>query len=238
VSKTAVAESWENKTPSPVQIAEILRLHGAWLRGEADGARANLAGANLAGANLAGANLDGAYLARANRRVSGRRESGRRVSGRRESGRRVSGRRESGRRESGRRESGRRESGRRESGPRVSGRRESGRRESGGANLDGETRLPAGFAWKLYLSELVPALLTAGGKKLEEVANSETWGCHSWGSEGRELACPIATAFDVHQISDVPILYREQANFFIQVFDAKLVPLDAVLGKPAEVAAE
>jgi hypothetical protein len=150
VSKTAVAESWENKTPSPVQIAEILRLHGAWLRGEADGARANLAGAYLAG----------------------------------------------------------------------------------------ETRLPAGFAGKLYLSELVPALLTAGGKKLEEVANSETWGCHSWGSEGRELACPIATAFDVHQISDVPILYREQANFFIQVFDAKLVPLDAVLGKPAEVVAE
>jgi hypothetical protein len=101
------------------------------------------------------------------------------------------------------------------------------------ANLSDETALSGGFVWKAYLEELVPALLTAGGKKLEEVANPETWACHSWGEEEKQLACPIATAFSVHSIVDVPILYREQANFFIQIFDQKIVPLDRVLGKAA-----
>ena len=58
------------------QLAEILRLHGMWLRDEEGGKRANLYGAplgeeNLIGvdltrANLANADLEGAYLIRAN----------------------------------------------------------------------------------------------------------------------------------------------------------------------------
>jgi hypothetical protein len=231
VSKSAVVvEGWENKTPSPVQIAEILRLHGAWLRGEADGARANLDGANLDGAYLAGANLAGANLARAY--LAGANLAGANLARANLARANLAGAYLAGANLARAYLAGANLDGANLAGANLDG------ANLAGANLDGETRLPAGFAWKLYLSELVPALLTAGGKKLEEVANSETWGCHSWGSEGRELACPIATAFDVHQISDVPILYREQANFFIQVFDAKLVPLDAVLGKPAEVVAE
>lgn len=41
---------------------EIIRLHGAWLRDEDGGKRANLSWANLSGAILAGANLSGANI--------------------------------------------------------------------------------------------------------------------------------------------------------------------------------
>ena len=44
------------------KLAEIVRLHVAWLRDEVGGVRANLSGANLSGANLSGANLRGANL--------------------------------------------------------------------------------------------------------------------------------------------------------------------------------
>ena len=47
------------------KLKEIVRLHGAWLRGEG-GERANLAYADLTGADLTGANLAGADLAYAN----------------------------------------------------------------------------------------------------------------------------------------------------------------------------
>ena len=42
------------------KLAEIIRLHGAWLRGESCGVRASLRDANLRGANLRGADLRGA----------------------------------------------------------------------------------------------------------------------------------------------------------------------------------
>src|SRR5438552_2172944 len=122
--------SWYGKAPSKEQLAEILRLHSAYFRGEAEGRRADLRGADLRGenlgdANLRGANLRGADLGGANL----------------------------------------------------------GDANLGDANLGDETVLPAGFVWKEYLEELVPQLLTAGGRKLEEVANPIVWDCHSWGEE-------------------------------------------------------
>ena len=56
----------EDITHNGQTLAEILRLHGMWLRGEAGGARANLTYANLTYANLTGADLTGANLTRAN----------------------------------------------------------------------------------------------------------------------------------------------------------------------------
>ena len=44
------------------ELNEILRKHDLWLKGDFNGARANLNGANLYGANLYGANLYGADL--------------------------------------------------------------------------------------------------------------------------------------------------------------------------------
>lgn len=47
-------------------LAEVLKLHKKWLRGEKEGIRANLRGADLSGANLSAANLRAADLSGAN----------------------------------------------------------------------------------------------------------------------------------------------------------------------------
>ena len=47
-------------------LPAILASHGAWLRGEDSGKRANLSGADLSGATLSGADLSGATLSGAN----------------------------------------------------------------------------------------------------------------------------------------------------------------------------
>jgi hypothetical protein len=90
-----------------------------------------------------------------------------------------------------------------------------------GADLRGAT-LPAGYKWEQYLAEVVPALLTAGGKTLEEVATG--WDCHNWQN------CPIHIAFDAPDLNHVPALYRREAEQFIQLFDAKLIPYPMGLG--------
>jgi hypothetical protein len=197
-----IPTSWNDKAPTKEQLAEILRLHSAYLRGEAEGRRADLGGADLGGANLGGADLRGANLYGAD--LYGANLYGANLRGADLGGADLYGANLSG--------------------------ANLRRANLGGANLGDETVLPAGFVWKAYLEELVPQLLTAGGKKLEAIANETIWGCHSWG-RGEDLACPIATAFNVHSIGDVPILYREQANFFIRVFDAGIVPLERVLGQ-------
>ena len=86
------------------------------------------------------------------------------------------------------------------------------------ANLTGakDLRLPTGETWDEYLAVTVPALLTAGGKSLESFAAH--WDCHDWNN------CPMAHAFDVHEIGQVPILLRPRAEQFIQFFDAKQIP--------------
>ena len=85
----------------------------------------------------------------------------------------------------------------------------------GGANLSGAT-MPGGYKWEAYLSDLVPALCTAGGKPLAEVAAA--WDCHTWAN------CPMAVAFGVDGIGNIPPLYRREAEQFVQLFDMGLIP--------------
>ena len=94
----------------------------------------------------------------------------------------------------------------------------------GGANLWGakmneRTTLPAGYKWDVYLSEVVPALLAAGGQPLARIA--EAWKCHEWQN------CPMAVAFQVRDPADVPALYRWEAEQFVRFFDAGLIPQPA-----------
>ncbi len=84
------------------------------------------------------------------------------------------------------------------------------------ANLDVATKLETGETWGEYLTEVVPALLTAGGKTVEDCAKH--WDCHSWEN------CPMSFAFSANSIDGVPILLRPRANQFIRFFDAKLIP--------------
>jgi hypothetical protein len=91
-----------------------------------------------------------------------------------------------------------------------------------GARLDGATVLETGENWNTYLCEVVPALLTAGGKTLAEVLTPQHWDCHSWKN------CPIAAAFSANGIGGVSALLRPRAEQFIRYFDAKLIPLELV----------
>jgi hypothetical protein len=77
--------------------------------------------------------------------------------------------------------------------------------------------LSGGYTFAQYKAELVPALLTAGGKSLADVVNN-AWECHEWTN------CPMAFAFGVNEIDQIPILHRENARLFIQLFDANLLP--------------
>ena len=84
--------------------------------------------------------------------------------------------------------------------------------------LTGSTILPTGDTWKSYIEEVVPILLTSGGKTLVDVLDTGCWDCHRW------LNCPMHAAFDANEINDIPILFRPRAEQFIQFFDARLIP--------------
>jgi uncharacterized protein YjbI with pentapeptide repeats len=96
-----------------------------------------------------------------------------------------------------------------------------------GANLDGailsdKTIIETRETWKQYLAEVVPALLTAGGRELKQVLKPEHWNCHSWEN------CPMAVAFNTTGITGIPVLLRPRADQFIRYFDAGVIPLEAV----------
>ena len=95
-----------------------------------------------------------------------------------------------------------------------------------GANLLGARgiRLPTGETWEEYLTQTVPALCTAGGRALSDVATPEHWDCHEWGN------CPMSAAFGVDSMERVPILHRPRVEQFIQFFDARQIPLAVVRG--------
>ena len=86
-----------------------------------------------------------------------------------------------------------------------------------GANLSDAEK------WEQYLTEVVPALLTAGGKSLLEILESGAWKCNSWEN------CPMHVAFGANNLQQVPVLFRPRAQEFIQFFDADLIPESVVL---------
>jgi uncharacterized protein YjbI with pentapeptide repeats len=86
-----------------------------------------------------------------------------------------------------------------------------------GVKLQGAT-LPEGVTWEQYVTEVVPALLVAGGRPLTEVATAEHWACHTWTN------CPMHAAFGAASLGEVPDAHREAAALFIQRFDAGLLP--------------
>ena len=96
-----------------------------------------------------------------------------------------------------------------------------------GAHLGGGTRLSTGETWTEYLTEVVPALLTAGGKALDSFGPH--FDCHSWDNR------PMAYAFDAKSLTEVPILLRPRAEQFIYFFDAKQIPWPLPVSESATV---
>ena len=79
--------------------------------------------------------------------------------------------------------------------------------------------LPTGEKWEVYLSKSVPELLKAGGHPVSR----EAWDCHDWTN------CPMAQAFVVHSIGDIPSQFQDQVEQFIRFFDARLIPCPSYL---------
>ena len=98
----------------------------------------------------------------------------------------------------------------------------------GGAHLRGAhlrdadlrgARLETGETMAQYIESVVPALCTAGGRTIEEVATA--WNCHDWGN------CPMHVAFNGAESPDdprVPMLLRPRVHQFVRLFDARLLP--------------
>ena len=72
--------------------------------------------------------------------------------------------------------------------------------------------------FEVYCSDVVPALLTAGGKTLQEVLDTGCWECHDWSN------CPMHAAFGISNPDEAPVLLRPRVKEFVQLFDAGLLP--------------
>src|SRR5580698_3240712 len=73
---------------------------------------------------------------------------------------------------------------------------------------------------KFVTDDLVP-LLAAGGR-LEEAMKPEHWACHKW------QKCPMAAAFGVTRLENVPDKWKEKAEFFVRQFDCGLIRREMV----------
>jgi hypothetical protein len=81
--------------------------------------------------------------------------------------------------------------------------------------------MPDGLTFAEYKRDVVPALLTAGGKTLDEIREAGAWDCHEWSN------CPMHVAFGVNHTTEMVgpfAIYRQRADEFIQFFDAGLIP--------------
>ncbi|MDE2467315.1 MAG: pentapeptide repeat-containing protein, partial [Bradyrhizobium sp.] len=89
------------------------------------------------------------------------------------------------------------------------------------AEISDESNI-TGEPWKDYLEKVLPALLTAGGKTIEQVVASGSWDCHTWQN------CPMHEAFGIDDPSKGPLLLRPRIEQFVQLFDAGLIPCPVV----------
>jgi hypothetical protein len=106
---------------------------------------------------------------------------------------------------------------------RTSVARDLGGADLGGADLGGadlaKAVLETGETYEKYLSEVVPALLTAGGETVKAIVEDhKAWDCHDWNN------CPMACAFKVHTPAETPILLRPRVDQFVRMFDQGLIP--------------
>jgi len=210
-------------------LKRILDLHGKWLRGEDGGERADLVSADLVSADLRHADLRSADLWSADLVSADLVSADLRYADLRYADLRSADLRSADLRYADLRYADLRSADLRSADLRYADLRSADLRYADLVSADlrhadlRSARLTDGVTWEEYLQDLVPALLTAGGLTLAEVATPEVWECHSWTN------CPMATAFRVCSIEQVPALYRWQAERFVQFFDAGLIPLAALL---------
>ena len=192
-------------------LPAILASHAMWARGEVGGERANLSGANLRGADLSGANLSTANLSGAN--LSGANLSNANLRGADLSGANLRNANLSNANLSGANLRG----------ANLSNANLSNADLRGAKGITDDTPISSNnVTLGQFKSEIVPALLTATGKALAEILGTGCWECHSWEN------CPMHAVFGEKSIDDIPPLWREHASTFVQLFDAKLIPVPSM----------
>lgn len=97
------------------------------------------------------------------------------------------------------------------------------------ATLSDETVLPNGITYGEFVHDVVPVLLTAGGRSIEELTTPDIWTTdhRTWGAQikwRRDNCIPIATAFGVDEVSEIPALYRPMSRLFIYLFNNEQIP--------------
>lgn len=78
--------------------------------------------------------------------------------------------------------------------------------------------MPDGLRFHQYTRDVVPALLTAGGRSLDDIKQSVGWDPNN---------CPVGPveyAFFVDTIDEIPLLYRARAIEFTMLFNAHMLP--------------
>jgi hypothetical protein len=224
------------KTYTPEELKAILELHRKWWYGEAGGQQADLGGADLGGADLRSADLGGANLGGANLRsadLGGANLGGADLGGADLGGANLGGANLRSADLGGANLGGANLGGADLGGANLGGANLRSAdlgganlrsADLGGANLGG-ARLTFGETWEKYLEEVVPALLTAGGKTVADIVAAGAWECHDWDN------CPMHAAFGIDHSSEGPILLRPRIEEFVRLFDAKLIPLPKVEGR-------
>ena len=82
-----------------------------------------------------------------------------------------------------------------------------------GAYLRGEETIES-------YAQTLSALLTAGGRSIETMRKSLAVQCHDWTN------CPMAYAFTVSSLDEIPAEWRDQASRFVSLYDRGLIRLD------------
>lgn len=206
----------------PERLAHILTAHSQWLADKTQGCQANLRGATLWGATLGGANLRTADLRSADLRsadLRGANLGGANLWDANLWGATLCGAdlRSADLRSADLRSADLRGANLSGADLRSADLRDANLRDGdlGSANLGG-ANLPTGETFETYIAQVVPALCAAGGRTLAEVAAH--WDCHTWDN------CPMAYAFGVTNLEDIPLLYQPRVEQFMQLFDAGLLP--------------
>ena len=185
-------------------------LSGAKLSG------AKLSGANLTNANLTGADLTNAYLTRADL-------AGADLSGAKLSGAKLSGANLTNANLTGADLTNAYLTGADLTGADLTGAYLAGAKLTGAKNIE-TCRLDTGETVKEYREQVVPALIAAGGKTLDDPAVASSWNCHHWEN------CPMHTVFGINSESEAPIFHRPRVKQFVQLFDAGWLPAETIPG--------
>jgi hypothetical protein len=178
--------------PTPEEVAEVLRLHKLWVEGDKGGKRADLSSADLSYADLSYADLSYADLRSADLSYADLRSADLSYADLSYAYLSYADLRNAYLRNA-----------------------DLSYADLRSADLR-NAYLPTGERFDKYLAEVVPALLTAGGKTVEELVPS--FSCHQWAN------CPMHEAFGIDGAGEGPPLLVPRIEQFVHLFDNGQIP--------------